>query len=347
MPSHKNRIIIAAAGGKKTTFIVEDAIKQKDKKILITTYTIDNTEQIIAYIIEKNGGIPPNITILSWFAFLLRDGVRPYQRLIIPSHRVESIDFKTQVAPVIKGGKENPDWYLDKGNYIYRDRVSEFVCNCNSKSSGLVIKRLEKIFDVIYIDEMQDMVGWDQEFIELLLKSSISITLVGDPRQATYSTNNSRKNKATKGMNIVDWIKKLEKDDLCILEERTECFRCNQTICDFADGLYPDLPKTLSKNIEITGHDGIFFIGENQVIDYVNKYSPMVLRYDKRTQTLDLPAINIGVSKGKTYARVLIFPTGKMKEYIKTKDITQAGSIPKLYVAVTRAKYSVAFVVEL
>jgi hypothetical protein len=34
-----------------------------------------------------------------------------------------------------------------------------------------------------------------------------------------------------------------------------------------------------------------------------------------------------------------------MKEYLKSKDISKAGDLAKFYVAVTRAKYSVAFVV--
>jgi len=59
---------------------------------------------------------------------------------------------------------------------------------------------------------------------------------------------------------------------------------------------------------------------------------------------MNYPAINIGVSKGRTYDRVLIFPTKPMKIYLKTKDIKKAGDISKLYVAITRARFSVAFV---
>ena len=41
-----NRLLIAAAGSGKTTFLVDEALKQKGGKILITTYTQANEEEI-------------------------------------------------------------------------------------------------------------------------------------------------------------------------------------------------------------------------------------------------------------------------------------------------------------
>ena len=49
--------------------------------------------------------------------------------------------------------------------------------------------------------------------------------------------------------------------------------------------------------------------------------------------------------KGKTFDRVMVFPTNPMKAYLKSKDLTAAGDLSKFYVAVTRARYSVAFVI--
>lgn len=348
MQSHKNSVIIAAAGGGKTAFIVECALKEKNKNILITTYTVENTNIIKSYIIKANGCIPKNITILPWFTFLLREGVRPYQSYIIPTGRVASIDFKVDSPPIVIGGRDNAAYFVDKANYLYKDRISEFVYFCNERSQGLVIKRLEKIFDYIFIDEMQDMAGWDQNFIELLLNSSIVINLVGDPRQATYSTNNSRKNKATKGASMVAWIEKLEKKNLCNIETRTDCYRCNSHICSFADNLYPDLPQSVSKNSVVTEHDGIISLKRGEILEYVEKYKPVILRWDKRSQTMGLPAINFGNSKGSTYERVLIFPTKPMLDYLKTKKLEKLKDISKakLYVAITRAKHSVAFAID-
>jgi DNA helicase II / ATP-dependent DNA helicase PcrA len=186
------------------------------------------------------------------------------------------------------------------------------------------------------------MAGYDLELLELLMKSPIAITVVGDPRQATFVTNNAAKNKQYKGSGIVDWLSK--RAELCRVENRVESYRCNQEICDFADDLYPDLVRTVSKNTEITGHDGIIEIKKSDVPAYAEQYAPVVLRYNKNSDTCGLEAMNMGTSKGSTFDRVLIFPTTPMIKYCKTRDANQAGDRAKLYVAVTRAKYSAAFV---
>lgn len=343
--SHKNKIIIASAGSRKTTCIVEEALSLTDKNVLITTYTNENLEQINSYIIQKNGCVPKNITILSWYSFLLQDGVRPYQRSVTQKGRVNSIIFKDIPDQLKRIKKSNIDkYFFTKGNDIFRDRVSDFVCYVDDQSSGAVINRLQGIYDYIFIDEVQDFAGYDLNFLEKLFNSSVNIVAVGDPRQATFSTNNSLKNKKFKKSSISEWISQKQTDGLITVEERNDCYRCNQHICDFGDSLFPDLPKTISKNTDVTGHDGVFYLEEKDVLEYVEQYKPTILRYNKKTDTMSLRAVNIGLSKGRTYERVVIFPTKPMLAYINTSDISKAGDISKLYVAVTRAKYSVAFV---
>jgi hypothetical protein len=338
MPS--NKAVVACAGSGKTTFIVSEALKVKNSNVLITTYTNENIDQIKQSIIEQNGFIPPNIYVVPWFTFLLRDGVRPYQNCMSSSSRVESIFFQNTVSRF-----HRKDDYFTKNNYIYSTKLSEFVFECNKKSGGLVIKRLEKIYGHIFIDELQDFAGYDLNFFEELFTSSINIVAVGDPRQSTFATNNSSKNSKYRGSKIYEWLQEHEKNGNIIIEEKTDCHRCNQSICDFADLLYPNLPKTTSKNVTTTGHDGIFLIKSVDIEEYIKKHQPIILRYDKRTNTSGNRALNIGLSKGRTYARVLIFPTKNMVQFIKTKDHTKAGDISKLYVAITRAKHSIAFVV--
>lgn len=341
MLSNKNKVIIACAGSGKTTSIVEEALKLKGNKVLITTYTNENLDQIKTYFIEKNGCIPSNFSVQSWFSFLLQEGVRPYQNHMTDQKRAQSIFFQTKSSRYHK--KDN---YLTSSNAIYSNKVSEFVYECDQKTEGLISRRLEKIYDYILIDELQDFAGYDLNLLEIFFKTDITIAAVGDPRQATFSTNNAQKNRQHRKSDIYSWLKEKEQSQSITIEEKNNCHRCNQQICDFADGLFPDLPKTKSKNNCTTGHDGIFYILHNEVENYINEHDPVILRYDKRTDTLNYAAINIGLSKGRTYKRVLIFPTKPMLEYLKTKDVAKAGDKTKLYVAVTRANFSVAFVVR-
>ncbi len=315
------------------------------KRVLITTYTNENIDQIRSYIIERCGHVPSNIKLLSWFSFLLQDGVRPYQSMVTSRTRIDSILFENLNQRAKFTSKSNIDeYFFPRSGLIYRDRVSDFVCVSDENTGGAVIKRLEKTYDQLFIDEMQDLAGYDFNFLEKIFRSTLPVTAVGDPRQGTYSTNNSGKNKRFKRSGILEWIKGHNKSGVISIIEKNECYRCNQEICDFADKLFPDFRKTVSMNEVKTGHDGVFKIKADAAKQYYLDYQPVVLRWNKDSDTLGLPAINIGQSKGRSYTRVLIFPTAKMKSYLASSNIKDAGDISKLYVAVTRARYSVAFV---
>ncbi len=347
--SDKNKLIISCAGSGKTTDIVEEALKLKDKRVLVITYTNENLDQIKTFLIEKSGCIPANVTVQSWFSFLLQDGVRPYQNYKTEKGRVRSIYYfdvskdKTLSEKLRYIKEDNDRHYVTSKNYLYEDKVSQFVYKCDEQSKGLVIKRLENIYDFILIDEAQDLEAWDYDLVGKLFDSSTSITLVGDPRQKILKTHRHLKNNSFE--TVFDWLND-KKSGNYILELKTESLRCNQGICDFADELFPHLPQSVSKNTCSTEHDGIFYILSDEVEVYISTYKPAILRYSKKTDTLGIHAINIGLAKGRTYNRVLIFPTKPMLEYLRTKDISKAGDKSKLYVGVTRAKYSVAFVVD-
>jgi DNA helicase II / ATP-dependent DNA helicase PcrA len=343
MPS-TNRVIISAAGSGKTTKIVQEAISNPNKKIALVTYTINNVNEIRKKFYDLNGSIPCNVTIQSWFSFLLSECVRPYQNFVYDKRRVGSIAFvnKRSAKYVPKNDKER--YYFFDSN-IYTDKISEFAIECNATSNGLVINRLENIYDDLYIDEIQDMAGYDLDLIELLLKSKIKIMIVGDIRQATYSTNSSAKNMKYRGMGLIKLIELWAKDGICHTEFLSQSYRCNQEICDFADELYPEMPLTQSNNLDVTPHDGIFSVPENLIEQYILKYSPKILRYSKTTISNCDSAINFGEAKGQTFSRVLILPNGPINNFLRTGDSKYImNERAKLYVAITRAKYSVAFV---
>ena len=74
-----NNLIIAGAGTGKTTYIINRALGITEKRILITTYTEANGLEIKKKFYEINGCIPANVTIQTWYSFLLEHGVKPYQ----------------------------------------------------------------------------------------------------------------------------------------------------------------------------------------------------------------------------------------------------------------------------
>ncbi len=229
---------------------------------------------------------------------------------------------------------------------MYSDKVSKFACEVNRKTGGLPVRRFEKICDSLYVDESQDLAGYDLELIEVLLKCRTAITLVGDHRQASFSTHNASKHKKFARQSIIHKFEEWTNLGLCKIEYHYKSRRCTQAICDFADKLYPGLPRTESLNQILTGHDGVFAIPKSRVARYLDIFRPQPLRYDRKDKDIPGTPINFGSSKGMTFDRTLIYPHQKLKRFLMTGNLEDAGAaIAKIYVAVTRARQSTAFVV--
>jgi DNA helicase-2/ATP-dependent DNA helicase PcrA len=178
-----------------------------------------------------------------------------------------------------------------------------------------------------------------------MLKAGIQLTLVGDHRQATFRTNHGRQNKAFSGIRIIDKFRAWQKRKLVSIDYETHTHRCNQVIADLSDTLFPSEPKTRSLNTTLTGHDGVFIVRSDQVEAYVTKYAPQILRLDRRTNCAGLDAMNFGDSKGLTFDRVLIFPHAKARQWLTSGSLIHIEkSLAKMYVGITRAKFSLAFV---
>lgn len=347
MPS-KSEVIIAAAGGGKTTRIVDRVLMTPSERAALLTYTQANTVEICLKIYAKNSVIPPHVEVWSWYSFLLREMARPYQASL-HENRIEGLVWCNGRSVPYVPRSNTRLFYFAQDRLIYSDKLSQFVVECNAASNGAVIRRIEQRFDRIYIDEIQDMAGYDLEVIELLLKSKVSVTMVGDHRQATFTTNNSPKNSAFRGVKIIDRFAKWKKAKLLELTFESGTYRSNQAIANFADTLFPEISPTTSHNKDITGHDGVFILSPTDVEDYVQRYQPQALRYDKNTNCaiLDEQARNFGECKGLTFDRVLIFPNGKATKWLTTGDYNHVqASAAKMYVAITRARHSVTFVLN-
>lgn len=91
MQLQNNFFIHAVAGSGKTTRLIKLALRFKNNKILITTYTNKNTEEIKKKIISIIGYLPQNIEVKTWFGFLLSDCIRPYQRVLGFYNRIKDI----------------------------------------------------------------------------------------------------------------------------------------------------------------------------------------------------------------------------------------------------------------
>lgn len=344
--SSSNSAIIAAAGSGKTDELATRALQvPRDERVALVTFTVNGAKELASRIASKAGYIPPNITVSPWFSFLLRHAIRPYQN---PSFGVNRISPGLHVEkPPQFRRKDNPRaFYLNSKMQVYSEVASDLAMHLNEVSGGAVFTRLSEIFSHFMFDEIQDISGRDFEVIEAILKSPISVTLVGDPRQATFSTTRSGANKKYTKSKVVLWLEEQASADLIQIEYLAHSMRCNQEICSFADSIYPDHPATTSRSSHVTDHEGVFLVRASEVHEYITAHSPQLLVYDSRSKTYGYQARNMGDVKGLTFDRVILELTGGMKDHFtKGGDLAEITRA-KLYVGITRARFSVAMIID-
>lgn len=350
-----NKLVIAAAGSGKTTYLVNRALEIRDAKVLITTFTLSNENEIRKKIININGCVPSNITIQTWFSFLLQHGVRPYQGYLFEDkinglllvNSKSGLRYKsTRGFPIYWGEDDVKNHYFTKNNNIYSDKISKFVVKCNNFSNGSVVNRISQIYQNIFVDEVQDLAGYDLEIIKLLLRSDSNMLLVGDPRQVTYMTHFADKHKKYNNGKIKMFIEEKCNNIECDIDEISLAVshRNKKDICNVSSKLYDEYTACVSANLTQTDHDGIFFIDDSNISDYMKQYSPVQLRLriDSRGPDANYSVYNFGDSKGLTFGRTIIFPTEDMEKWLKNHNQDLAEKTrAQFYVALTRAVNSV------
>jgi len=339
----QNRVVIASAGSGKTTWVVGDALGCPCRTAVVS-YTINNTERVREKFAELAYAVPERVTVDTWFGFQLRDLVRPYQNFY-RDPRITGMNFVSgRSAAYVK--KNTPPYFFDGQGRIYSDKISEFALLCNERSGGLVFERLKALYGRIYIDEVQDLAGYDLDLLEAAMRAGVQLQMVGDNRQATYATNNAARNSAFHGPRIVDKFYAWRQAGLCELTHHAWSHRCNQAICDLADRLFPSCEPSMSKATTTCDHAGVFLVEEKLVGSYVTAHQPQVLVWSKAAPGEQL---NFGDAKGLEFPHVLILPTDKIRRWLKSGDPTAIDSDTtraKLYVAITRARHSAAFVFD-
>lgn len=344
----KNLIKCSAAGSGKTWGICHDALElakeSTSKKILITTFTNKGIETIENELKKQNYGVLHNkIIIRSWYQFLLHELIRPYQTFLTDINEIKSFDFSNLYGRTNYGKTGTKIRYVNSKGDVKANYASEMVIQLEKLSAGRALNRLSIIYSHIFIDEIQDMAGYDLSIIDMLLDSPISTICVGDNKQATYKTHNTQKRKKHSGSNIWLHFCDIKDKNLVKIEDNLCSRRFNEKICKFANAIFPNQNNITTCMCEKTEHDGVFLICPEDVEIYYNYYKPVVLKYDKSTCTQNYPSLNFGQCKGMTFERVLIYPNKTLLKFINGEKLSSPS---KYYVAVTRPKYSIAIVVE-
>lgn len=340
-----NKLTLAVAGGRKTQSIVDECLAAAEgRSILVLTYTQLNQQELVRRLALRRP-LAAAVVVQGWFSFLMSEWVRPYLPLVFPGKRLRGLNFDGDPGMYAKDAAR----FLDGDSRVYKRHLAHLAVDTNLASCGGLLNRLSRIYDTIYLDEVQDLNGYDLEVLSALLESPISLNLVGDLRQALIMTNvKDPKNKQYKGTKILNWFELQVGRKRLVIEHASTTWRCNQAVADFADTIFPPawrFAKTVSQNTVPTDHDGVFAIATEHVNDYVARFKPLCLRHNANcAKSLALDFMNIGVAKGLGVDHVLIGPTDNVIKFLRLGTPLEETPACSLYVAVTRARASVAFV---
>lgn len=359
-----NKLVIAAAGSGKTTYLVRRALAVQDRRVLITTYTESNEEEIRRKFFEIYGSVPGNVHIRTWFSLLIEHGVKPFQGrlfdwdvagMLLDAKR-SGLRYKNAKGfPVYWGENEFQRYYFDRRNRVYSDKLAKLVIRCNKESAGAVFERFSRIYPYNFVDEVQDLAGYDLDILMALLKSPSDVVLVGDPRQVTYLTHLEARYKKYRNGGIADFIRDtLPKKLACEIDVTSlaSSHRNSAAICALSSKLYPAMAATAACNCAdcrkpVPEDAGLHIVRRKDLPRYIEAGRPVQLRWgaNVKVASADLPTLNFGRAKGLGFDRILIYPTARMVSWLMNPQIKLEGETrAKLYVALTRARHVVAVV---
>ncbi|WP_145255575.1 UvrD-helicase domain-containing protein [Pseudomonas sp. DE0157] len=370
-----NELWIAGAGSGKTHSIVSEAIEAigRGERVLVVTYTTNNQAELRSRFAELHGGSSDRFVVKGLYSFYLEDMIRPYQRVIFQT-RIATTLFNTgnphqnsKTRRTIPGRSEFIDGVINPLHYLsachtkaHTSLLGKLACQVAKLSKDAPAKRLAEIYDRVYFDEVQDLVGWDYQVIKSLNKAMPrSLRCVGDFRQTIYDTAYGQKAPRTADEKLNIFLGRLRFQRKTLKTNR----RCIQEICDLGDTVHYGIASLYEKTESAVKvipeafkqHLGVYVVRQSEVGAYLQVFQPMVLKWRGDSGLKFLPPntdfYTFGKSKGLGFDRVLVLPTANFASFlIGDQTAFDADSSDearnKLYVAITRARYSIGFVVE-
>ena len=344
-----NDAVVAVAGWGKTEELANAVAREPNPdRVLVLTYTETNQREDTLRIFQKTAGAKHCASVTGWKAFQLHDNVRPYLPLLYPGIRLRGLSNRDVDLYKRAGGAAR---YLTRDGDAYPSLLGKLALDVIGSSKGAAIRRLECLYDSIYIDEAQDLRGNDLCVLERLLKSNISVHVFLDPRQSTLSTaEKDRKYKKNyPNAEVIKLYREWEGKGLLDIRYENETHRCIAPIAALSDIIVGDelgFGPTVSV-VEPRGrHDGIYIIAKSDLSRYASDHGATLLALQKSEKYGISDSMNFRKSKGMTRDDVVIVTTGPIEKFLTTGAPLKPASACGFYVAVTRARYSVALAVD-
>jgi DNA helicase II / ATP-dependent DNA helicase PcrA len=330
------RVIFAVAGAGKTTHIINSL--SREKRALIVTYTDNNFNHLRQRVINKFGELPDNITIVTYFTFLYSFCYKPFLHDKVKS---KGINWKSPHPNTFKLPRSRIAFYQDSTGRLYNNRIAKLIEQKNVVD--YITARIEKYYDQLFVDEVQDFGGHDFNLLKLLCSSNVDINFVGDFYQHTFDTSND----GNTNLKLYDEFNAYQKHfkDVGMAIDTTSLshsYRCTSQVCEFIRNYI---------GIDIESHkeeeSEVLLITGKQRIKEIYSCEQTVKLFYQKYYDFDCVSQNWGKSKGQDHyidVCIALYPAA-MKAFKNNSFKTlPASSRNKLYVACTRANRNIYFI---
>jgi len=330
------RVIFAVAGSGKTTHIISKLTL--DKRFLILTYTTNNIMTLRNSIIRKFGYFPENIKLQSYFVFLNSFCFKPLLSYYVKS---KGINWERPPKFTFRLKRTDMKFYLDKNHRLYHNRIAK-LCEIEDILPD-INKRLEKYYDCLFIDEIQDFAGYDFNLLKIITQANCEILFVGDFYQHTFDTSNDGNVNSGLFDDYNSYKKLFQKMGLTVdTITLRNSYRCGKAVCDFIQNninipISARTDKVSSIKIINSQSDADAIINDNSIVKlFYQGHS----KYNCYSQ-------NWGASKGINHFENVCVVLNKTTKQAFDKE--QLANLPaqtknKLYVACSRANNDLYFI---
>ena len=319
-------LMLAVAGSGKTTYLI--SLLNLEQRFLLVTYTRNNYEHLKRSVVRKFGYFPENIKVLKYFQFVYSFCYKPFCGL---ANRANGITF--DLPPEHTRYQPGTDaFYRTRGGRLYYNRIAHF---CKEQCSGGIKARLDKYFDYLLIDEVQDFAGHDFNLLLSILPDRCKTICVGDFFQHTYDTSLDGNVRKSLYKSLTPYIKEWKKVGVDIdTRSLARTRRCSPEICAFVE--------TLGISIQSTGEavGSVFYIDNEEECERIINEATIPKLFLKEGNKYFCDGMNWGASKGLDHFVDVCVVLNK-----SSLDLYQKGRLSelnpqtknKLYVACTRA----------
>jgi hypothetical protein len=234
-------------------------------------------------------------------------------------------------------------YYFDKYGRIYGNRIAKLLSQEGILND--VNLRLEKYFENLFFDEVQDLGGHDFNLFRSISQANVSIMAVGDFYQHTYDTSRDGKVNANLHEDYEKYKKVFGDIGFSVDTESLKAsYRCSPVVCDFiSNGMGVEISSARSDNTEIC------FVEKQELADEIFHNRHIVKLFYREHYKYNCYSRNWGECKGEDgHIDICVvlnktvlnsFTKNKLGELaVQTKN--------KLYVACSRARGNLFFVPE-